>query len=372
MFPETPSEPERKVPTFMKEQKVQLSPEVACILASHRSSVFCCKWSPTSDQLATASEDSTVILWDVKDGISTHHEVMGKPDSQSYDYGISCLDWDVSGRYIAAGTLDALVHIYSNTGTHLTTLSDHSNKVFAIQFNPSGTLLVTAGADHKSIVWDVSTFSKLQSFDFHKDTILDVVWKDNTTFITASADNTIGICTIGNSGFVVLTGHEDSVTVVSYNPSHTCLASASEDKTVKLWRSQHSSDSVALCGHEGAVSALEWVPGSDFILVSGALDGTVRVWDTIQSTCLHVVAAHQKEIYAISCSPDGKYVASGSNDATVTVASVTEGKKILTFTGNSEVYDVRWNNSGKCLAATFDDSTVAIIPFAKYVGRDNN
>ncbi|KAH0794218.1 F-box-like/WD repeat-containing protein TBL1XR1 isoform X2 [Histomonas meleagridis] len=371
MFPETTPEPEGKVLMHINEQKIQLSPEVACILASHRSSVFCCRWSPVNDQLATASEDSTVILWNIKDGISTRHEVIGKPDIQSSDSGVSCIDWDVSGHYIAAGTLDAQVHIFSNTGSRIATLSDHNNNIFSVQFNPSGTLLVTAGADHKAIVWDTSTFSKLQSFDFHKDTILDVTWKDDKCFITASADHTIGVCTIGNTGFVVLTGHKAPVSVVSFNPSRTCLASASEDKTIKLWRSQNNNDSVVLNGHEKAVSALKWVPENDFILVSGALDGTIRLWDTIQYTCLYVIQAHQNEIFAISCSPNGKYIASGSNDATITVSSVTEGKKILMFTGNSEVYDVQWSKDGNYIAAAFDDSTVAIIPFQNYIGEEN-
>lgn len=348
------------------EQPIQLTPDVACVLISHRSSVFCCKWSPNAEKLATAGEDSTIILWDFKDDISTHHEIIGKPETQTFDSGISCIDWDFTGRFIAAGTLDANIKIYSSSGFCITNLKFHSNNVFVVKFNPAATYLASAGADRKVVIWDVSTFSKIQDFEFHKDTIIDLTWKDDFTFVTASADHTIGICSIKNSNYIILNYRNGSVTSVAYNPSRTCLASGSEDSTICLWRNNYQ-DSFILRGHTAAVSLVQWVPGNDYILVSSSLDGTIKIWDTIQNACIHTIQCHQKDIFAISCSPNGKYIVSGSNDSTIVVSSIYEGKKILTFTGNSDVYDVQFDRTGKYIAATFEDSTVVVIPFYKYI-----
>jgi WD40 repeat protein len=213
------------------------------------------------------------------------------------------------------------------------------------------------------LLWRVATFQKVACFDFHSDTILDVVWKDFQTFATASADFNIGICSTSGT-YGLLQGHTDHVNAIAYNKSGAVLASASADGTLRLWRND---ESIVLRGHESGVSAVEWIPGSDTTLVSGSVDGAMRIWDAVQCECLRLIQHHEKDIFAISMSPNGEFVASGSRDSTIVISNVANGDLIVTFTGNSDVYDVRWDPSGRFVAATFDDSTVSVIPVYQYL-----
>jgi WD40 repeat protein len=212
-------------------------------------------------------------------------------------------------------------------------------------------------------VWKSDTFQRLQAFTFHLDTILDVAWKSCQAFATASADCDVGVCTIGG-GFVVLKGHTDHVNAVCYNASFNMLASAGSDKAVRIWR-QTGCD--LLEGHDAGVSALEWVPRSDSLVVSGAADGIVRIWNAAKCECIRAIDHRQEGLISIGISPKGDYVVSGSQDQNVAVSRIADGEVVVTFTGNSEVFDVAWDPTGRFVSACFDDSTVAVIPVSRYL-----
>ena len=50
------------------------------------------------------------------------------------------------------------------------------------------------------------------------------------------------------------------------------------------------------------------------IICSASFDATARLWDADTGTCLQVFTHHKKPIYAISFSPDGKWLATGGGD----------------------------------------------------------
>jgi transducin (beta)-like 1 len=75
---------------------------------------------------------------------------------------------------------------------------------------------------------------------------------------------------------------------------------------------------VVLTGHTHAVSVIGWVPnhkpGTNEIIATSSFDCTVRVWDTITGKCLKLLNDHQRPVYALTFSPDGKWLATGSGD----------------------------------------------------------
>ena len=404
-------------PEFPSDQPISitLSSSIASILTGHKKSVFTCSFSPDGSLLGTGGEDGTTIIWKMRDGTPFDSKIINSPvddnmadPSSSFliEVGIPTAAFDSTGKYFATGSFDSIVRLYTSHGVLIDKLCVHKNMVFSIKFSPSGQYLVSCSADKTAILWSVPDGSLINIYAQYTDTVLDASWRNNNLFATACADNNISLCHI-NGRIRSFTGHTNQVTAVSWNNNKTILASASEDSTIRLWKigtddeifqmapsvgtipgykpgypipqqpmpmnmSQmqytYPLQSIPLVGHESGVSCIEWVPNSDKLLVSAAQDFTVRIWDTFKGVCLNTISHHTLDVTTLACSPDGKYIASGSKDQTIDILDARKGGELVaTFVGSSSMYDVKWDPSGRHIAVCFDDSTVAVIPTFIYL-----
>lgn len=98
-----------------------------------------------------------------------------------------------------------------------------------------GDYLATCGGDGSAYVWDTNTGKEKQEFRFHTAAVLDVAWKEDNVLATASVDKLIYVCTVGNKQPThSFSGHTDDVNCISWDPSGTLVASASDDRTAKV------------------------------------------------------------------------------------------------------------------------------------------
>ncbi|KAA1472404.1 WD40 repeat-like protein [Dentipellis sp. KUC8613] len=132
-------------------------------------------------------------------------------------------------------------------------------------------------------------------------------------------------------------GTRDYVRCVAFSVNGKFLAAGSEDKLVRVWDLQTAQLLHTLSGHKREVYALEFTPDSG-TLISGSGDRTIRLWDlsippgTEQSG--HTLAVEEDlsnsnaGIMALAVAPDGVHVASGALDGTVRVwnTAANEGK----------------------------------------------
>jgi hypothetical protein len=123
-----------------------------------------------------------------------------------------------------------------------------------------------------------------------------------------------------------LGGHAKSVNGVSFSPNGKMLATASADKTVKLWDTSTGKEIQTLKGHTNEVRWVSFSPDGKMLATASA-DNTVKLWDTSTRQEIQTLKGHTNEVNRISFSPDGKMLATASADNTAKLWDTSTDKK---------------------------------------------
>ncbi|MFJ9815928.1 AAA family ATPase [Streptomyces sp. NPDC101151] len=168
-----------------------------------------------------------------------------------------------------------------------------------------------------------------------------------------------------------LLGHTGAVYLTSFSPDGKTLATASYDRTVRLWnvadRSRPRPLGKPLTGHRSWVSSAVFSPDGH-TLASAGDDGTIRLWDVTDpahpAPLGRPLTGHKSTIYLVAFSPDGRTLASASEDRTVRLWDVADPgrpKPLGTLGGHTAaVRSVAFSPDGRTLAAGGDDDTIRL------------
>jgi WD40 repeat protein len=149
---------------------------------------------------------------------------------------------------------------------------------------------------------------------------------------SASDDKTVRVWDASSGVCLrVLEGHTEKMQSVTALGDGR-LASASDDKTVRVWGASSDSCLRALEGHAGSVTSMSFL--DDGRLASASSDKKVRVWDASSGVCLRVLEGHTSDVNSVTALGDGR-LASASDDCTVRVWDASSGVCLRVLKGHT-------------------------------------
>jgi WD40 repeat protein len=278
--------------------------------------------------VVSGGNDGAVRLWDLR-GSS---EISWRPTTPDAP-PVRHVALDRDGSRVAAAFGDGSIRILDGrTLQPLTTREDaHAYAVNSVTFTTNGARLVSGGADNTVRVWDAATLAEVSDplIGNHGGVSAVAVTADGTRIVSGGLDGSVRVWD-AVSGLPIPT-NQGEVRSVAFSPTSGVMASAGTDGTIKLWEAGTASflKQLGTPGRDGGGSINAMVFSRDGSrIVTGSMDGSVRIWLLDKSEPIAVLAPFapigavsdgKPRVQGVAISPDGEFVAAAGMDGTVRV-----------------------------------------------------
>lgn len=305
--------------------------------------------SPKGRWLAAASYDGSVRIWDIESGVLDQPIVL-----RGHERAVSALRFSNDGELLISGGVDASVRIWP-----MSTPSPHNTQVvlagtwdgrlpessMPMTISRDGKWMLTRGhpmnpqfmrAPFSAFVWDLRNprrgMEPLCLLENRDSTIFSAtITSDSSNAVLAGHDGTLTVCKLNqvpNAGSTVHFPAQDqhlTTALVAANKRPRVFLGNSEGQIISVELDEFARTTKAHRdvweGHEVGISAMA-IDQQDNWLVTGALDGGVRVWDLKDATpaiARRYLADKNAKVVAVTVLKSPEVVAAGSEDGTVQI-----------------------------------------------------
>ncbi|OEL22968.1 Coatomer subunit beta'-2 [Dichanthelium oligosanthes] len=226
---------------------------------------------------------------------------------------------------------------------------------------------VVAGADDMFIrVYNYNTMDKVKMFEAHTDYIRCVAVHPTLPYVLSSSDDMLIRLWDWDKGWMctqIFEGHSHYVMQITFNPKDTnTFASASLDRTVKIWSLGSPDPNFTLDGHSKGVNCVDYFTGGDRpYLITGSDDQTVKVWDYQTKSCVQTLEGHAHNVSAVCFHPELPIIMTGSEDGTVRLWHATTYRLENTLNyGLERVWALGYMKGSRRVVIGYDEGTIMI------------
>lgn len=255
----------------------------------------------------------------------------------------------------------------SSGQTSSMTTPAHSALIHCVAVSANGKRLATASFDNTAKIWDINADGSLKeklTLKGHASGLCAVAFspKDENLVATAGQDKTVRLWdgTNGQMKFE-LKGHTDTVETVAFSPDGARLASSGADKTVRLWNVAEGKELKNLGTHDGTVYSVAFSPDGQYLASAGSgKDNLIKIWSMKELKEVKQLKGHDQPVTSVVFA-DNDVVVSSSMDRSIRVWNVKEGQETKKWgPTNDDPYFVTWSPASKLIAVCGYSGTVTV------------
>jgi WD40 repeat protein/tRNA A-37 threonylcarbamoyl transferase component Bud32 len=344
------------------EMQPAISARRGATLAGHKSPVTSVLFAPDGKALAAGSENGPVRLWDVGSG----RELATFP-------GVAVLGFIAQGKTLATRSRDRVIRLWEvSSGRNVASgLLKLDPTILSFAFSVDGKLMATGDQNRMVRLWDVAS-GKFTELAAHTAYVTDVAFSpDGKKLASVSHDGTAILWDVGEKRPLArIAAHHAQVTEVAFSPNGELLATASDDATIKLWDtksqrqvamvrspigytsdpSQRRQHILATNPPIAAASSLVFSGDSSSLAFSGG-DGALKLWRVALDEDKTILARHGGWTNSLAFSPDGTMVAAAdSHDEAAKLWNIQTRQLVARLPGNGMVWHAAYSPNGGLLA----------------------
>jgi GTPase SAR1 family protein len=323
----------------MGKAKTKKQPDTPLVLKGHTRPVRAVAVTPDGAQAVSASEDTTLRVWDLATGESL-------ATLQGHTSWVDGVAVTPDGARAVSASRDRTLRVWDlAAGKPLATLQGHTEAVWDVAVTPEGARAVSASGDSTLRVWDLAAGEPLATLQGHRDVVWCVaVTPDGARAVSASMDRTLRVWDLATGKpLATLQGHTDGVNGLAVTPDGARAVSASRDRTLRVWDLATGKPLATLQGHTDGMNNSLAVTPDGARAIEALDDSTLRVWDLAAGEPLATLQGHTDGVNGVVVTQDGARAVSASDDGTLRVwvlaalreASYTNAKVL--FVGDTGV-----------------------------------
>ncbi len=304
-------------------------------LKGHTSTVAAFAWSPDGKQIATASYDNTVRIWDATTGDA-------KRTLAQHIGPATAVGWSPDGKQIASGSHDKTVIVWDAVaGTALKTLTDHTDRVAFVEWSPGTSGHLATGAnDGDTHLYETKKWTKLKSID-DTSPVRSAVWStDGKQLVVGHADSgarIVAVPTAKRLANLLANGSPPDLTAMAWSPN--LLATGYGYHKLNIWAHKTGQKIHTLETMAPVQQVAFGSNGSILAVASG--DRTCRFFDPTTGKLRGSWLAEADRIVAVSV--DGHIRAEGKTAADyLAIVQTEKGQEMLSAAEFAEKF--KWKN----------------------------